>query len=154
MRVIIFAAHNHKFLSLRRLRRKLGKWLRTSIRSRRVELSVALVDDKTIRELNREYRGVDEVTDVLSFSQLTSHDLDLLEKYTGVPEELLGDIVIDIDQARRQTDGLSLQEEVEALAAHGLLHLLGHDDETEEDAMKMAQAERRLLGGRVCGVKD
>ena len=115
---------------------------------------MALVDDETIRELNREYRGVDEVTDVLSFSQLTSHELDLLEKSTGLAEEQLGDIVIDIEQARRQAGSLSFQEEVEALAAHGLLHLLGHDEETEEGAMKMAEAERRLLGGTVYGVKD
>jgi probable rRNA maturation factor len=113
-----------------------------------VELSVALVDDAEIRELNSVYRGVDEVTDVLSFPQLEGAELESLVSGQGGGDEQLGDIVIDVEQAARQAreSGTDLQSEVEALSAHGLLHLLGFDDETDEGASKMEAAERRLLG--------
>jgi probable rRNA maturation factor len=128
--------------------------LRGSVRSNRVELSVALVDDETIRALNGEYRGIDEVTDVLSFPQVVGTELRDLMRGRGGADEQLGDIVIDVEQASRQAgeNGNDLQSEIEALAAHGLLHLLGYDDETEEGAAEMSSAESRLLGRSVYGV--
>lgn len=119
-----------------------------------MELSVALVDDETIRALNSEYRGIDEVTDVLSFPQVVGEQLQELILGREVTDEQLGDIVIDVEQAARQAgeNGNDLQSEVEALAAHGLLHLLGYDDETEDGAAEMSAAECRFLGRGAYGV--
>jgi probable rRNA maturation factor len=89
------------------------------------ELSVLLTDDRRMADLNRTYRGVDGPTDVLSFPQNdTSESVDL---------DLMGDIVISIPTAALQAreSGISLDVEVEHLALHGFLHLLGHDHETD-----------------------
>jgi probable rRNA maturation factor len=99
------------------------------------ELSLALVSDRRMRSLNREWRGKDRPTDVLSFPQHGAS---------------LGDVVISLDAARRQAreGGWSLSAELRRLLAHGLLHCLGHDHRTAQEARRMAAAERRLLGSR------
>jgi probable rRNA maturation factor len=99
------------------------------------ELSVALVGDAAIRRLNRQWRGKDRATDVLSFPQ---------EARSG----LVGDVVISLDTARRQAreGGWSIAAELRRLLAHGVLHCVGHDHERPEEARRMAAAERRLLG--------
>lgn len=97
------------------------------------EVSVVLCDDAFIQSLNAEYRGQDRPTDVLSFAQ---NDLDLL-----------GDIVISLPTAARQAQaaGWTLESEVALLGIHGLLHLLGYDDETEAGAREMqAKTEAAL----------
>ncbi|KAJ1486935.1 hypothetical protein T484DRAFT_1942443 [Baffinella frigidus] len=101
-----------------------------------VELSVVLASDAHIRALNREWRGKDAATDVLSFPQGDDAG------------GLLGDLVVSIETASRQADerGHSLQTELRVLMVHGLLHLLGYDHETaESDAEEMRDAETRLL---------
>jgi probable rRNA maturation factor len=99
------------------------------------ELSLALVSDRRMRALNREWRNMDRPTDVLSFPQHGAS---------------LGDVVISLDTARRQAraGGWSLSAELRRLLAHGLLHCLGHDHHTARDARRMAAAERRLLGSQ------
>ncbi len=89
------------------------------------ELSIALVDDTVIQRLNRDYRGQDRSTDVLSFS--------LREGEPVGQHYPLGDIVISLETARRQGDnfGNNLMEEICELLFHGFLHLLGHDHEGE-----------------------
>ncbi|MDW8067090.1 MAG: rRNA maturation RNase YbeY, partial [Aquificaceae bacterium] len=84
-----------------------------------VELSIYITDDDTIRELNRNYRGMDKATDVLSF---------ILNEKVG-EYRLLGEIVISADTANRQAQesGYSLEEEVKRLLVHGFVHLLGYD---------------------------
>jgi len=104
------------------------------------ELSVVLTDDATIQALNRDYRGVDSPTDVLSFSQREGEGAD--------PEDaVLGDVVISLDTAQRQADerGHALAMEVRILLVHGFLHLLGFDHESPEDREKMAAAESNAL---------
>lgn len=104
------------------------------------ELSVALTDDATIQALNRDYRGVDHPTDVLSFAQREGEGAD--------PEDaVLGDVVISLDTAQRQADerGHALSTEVRILLVHGFLHLLGFDHENPEDREKMAAAESTAL---------
>lgn len=98
-------------------------------------LSVLVVDDRTIRRLNREWRRKDRPTDVLSFEQ---------DRRSG----LLGDVVISLDTARRQAaeGSRALSDELTRLLAHGLLHLLGHDHLAPADARRMARAEVALLG--------
>src|SRR5699024_4127387 len=95
------------------------------------EVSISFVDNKRIRELNLEYRGVDAPTDVLSFPQYDEEDLILPE---GFPV-ILGDIIISLERALEQAEdfGHSLEREVVYLSIHGFFHLLGYDHETEEE---------------------
>jgi len=99
------------------------------------ELSLTLVSDRRMRTLNKEWRGNDRPTDVLSFPQHGAS---------------VGDVVISLDTARRQAreGGWSVAAELRRLLAHGLLHCLGHDHDDPRAARRMAAAERRLLGRR------
>lgn len=100
-------------------------------------ISVTIVNDDAIREINREHRGKDKPTDVLSFP---------LEPEPFSQERLLGDIVISIDTARRQAADYDapVQREVYRLLIHGLLHVLGHDHMEPEEQEEMEREERRL----------
>jgi probable rRNA maturation factor len=134
------------------------------------EVSILLTDDETIHELNRDYRGYDKPTDVLSFAQRESREpraaadrtpnteyLRLTtrskiqtpkSKRQNVPE-LLGDIVISVETAARQADthGMTLDEELALLVTHGILHLLGYDDVSQK-GMEEMEARERFLGVR------
>lgn len=104
-------------------------------------ISVSIVTDETIREINREHRGKDAPTDVLSFPLFDGeHDEPHIE------ERLLGDIVISVDTARRQADAYDapLQREIYRLLIHGLLHVMGHDHMEAEERSEMEAEERRL----------
>lgn len=124
------------------LRRQAGEFLAALGRSD-AELSVLVTGDAGIRRINRQFRGRDEATDVLSFPS------------GGGPTPpgsapFLGDLAISVDTARRRSreDGRSLSTELARYLAHGLLHLLGHDHETSaRAAARMAKAEAHLLGG-------
>jgi probable rRNA maturation factor len=109
------------------------------------ELSVVLADDPTVHELNRTYRNTDAPTDVLSFSQLDGEQFTRAEGST----QHLGDIVISVETAARQAAEYrqTLQQELEHLLVHGVLHLLGYDHETPEDAAAMRLQEDAVLGG-------
>jgi len=107
------------------------------------EVSVVLCDDAFIQSLNAQYRGKDAPTDVLSFAQ---------DDPEPVGEVLLGDIVIALPTASRQAQaaGWALEDEVALLGVHGLLHLLGYDDETEAGAWAMqARTEAALRAADV-----
>ncbi|MDG2305920.1 MAG: rRNA maturation RNase YbeY [Candidatus Binatia bacterium] len=102
------------------------------------ELSIALVDDDAMQELNATWRGKDRPTDVLAFAQREGDDL-------GDPD-LLGDVVISVPTAERQAAerGHSLEHELRELLVHGILHLLGYDHErspAEERRMFKRQGE-------------
>ena len=101
------------------------------------------MDDFAIRALNRKWRNVDTPTDVLSWPQN-----DHAPAPGACGEDVLGDVVISLDTARRQADarGWTLEGEIALLLVHGLLHLLGHEDETQEGAEQMRIIERRNLG--------
>lgn len=119
------------------------------VRDRAVEVSIALVDDSTMQGLNAQYRGKDRPTDVLSFAQAE-----------GMPMpgtlRLLGDVVISVDTARRQaeTEGRTLDAEVSQLAIHGVLHLLGYDDVTDEGYTEMVTRGRTVWERVVAGNAD
>ena len=105
------------------------------------EISILLADDKKVRELNRQYRGLDRSTDVLSFPQ---HEDDK----QGLNPHLLGDVVVSTVTARRQSTQhkLSLEEELVLLLTHGILHLLGYDHErSDEEARHMKEKTRELF---------
>ncbi len=113
------------------------------------ELTVLLCDDARIRKLNREYRGRDAATDVLSFPQLDG-DAGVVGAAGG--QELLGDVVISVDAVERQArdGGWSQAEEAARLLLHGLLHLLGYDHERSRGEALRMQAEERRLAAALC----
>lgn len=106
------------------------------------EVSLTFVDDPTIHAINQEYRNVDAQTDVLSFPMLNEDEWEELE-----PEDLLGDIIISIPTAIRQSEqyGHSIEREIGFLFIHGFLHLLGYDHETEEEEQEMFAIQERIL---------
>jgi len=108
-------------------------------------LSVTLVGDRKIQTLNREHRGKDKPTDVLSFP-LNPSDFGDPAGSPKMPERLLGDVVISVDTARRQAAGYDapLQNEIYRLLIHGILHVLGHDHEEPAERTAMEAEERRL----------
>lgn len=130
---------------VRRLRTELARMVRAAARTDRradYEVSVRLVDDPAIHALNRGYRAKDRPTDVLAFAQR--------EGAAGrLHPELLGDIVISVDTARRQARR-GLYRELVHLASHGLCHLLGYDhrDDAEEHDMNARAAALRAEAAR------
>lgn len=108
----------------------------------RAELSVTLVDPEEIRVLNRDYRGVDKVTDVLSFPQFEGAD-----EMPQQGELCLGDVVICREKAAGQAEefGHSFEREIIYLFTHSVLHLLGYDHMTDEDKRQMRQREEEVM---------
>ena len=106
------------------------------------EVSLSFVDNKEIHELNREYRGVDRVTDVLSFP-LLSDDFEDVE----LEEESLGDIVVSLERALEQSIEYnhSFEREVCFLISHSMFHLLGYDHDTDENTKEMREKEEHIL---------
>lgn len=100
-------------------------------RIKNFKISLAFVGDKTIKELNKKYRKIDKVTDVLSF------------KYG----KELGEIVICYPQARKQARQMkiSIKNELTLLLIHAILHLLGYSDDTEKDQKEMRKKEESIL---------
>ena len=131
--------------------RALAEWLAGVAPARaRGEMTVALVSDREICALNRRFRGIAKVTDVLSFPAGESEKgvgrvfLKYLGTGKSLPTPFLGDVVIAVGRAGRQARdaGHSLEHELRLLALHGLLHLLGYNHEHDEGTM--ARLERRL----------
>lgn len=114
------------------------------------EVSVVLADDEYIHQLNRQYRGKDTPTDVLSFAMndlcAGEHEPDITETPADI-EILLGDIIISLETTARQAEeyGHSLERELAYLTVHGMLHLLGYDHEEEEERREMRQEEEHVL---------
>lgn len=103
-----------------------------------VEVSVLLCDDARMRELNRDYRGEDKATDVLSFE---------MDAPATPGPRVLGDIVISLETAERRYRGepAAQRHEVRLLFCHGLLHLLGHDHQNEKQKQRMVMAQAKYL---------
>ncbi|MGB9867845.1 MAG: rRNA maturation RNase YbeY [Bacillota bacterium] len=112
-----------------------------------LEVSVLFTDEEEVRALNRDYRGADKPTDVLSFPLRESREEE--PKVAGEIEgpELLGDIVISVDTAVRQAKdfGETVEEELVRLLCHGMLHLLGFDHATPEQEAQMMEIQERIL---------
>lgn len=106
----------------------------------KVEIGITLTDNKTIQELNKQWRNKDKPTDVLSFP--------IDEKPPAYRYRILGDIVISLPFAKKQAEeiGFTYKEEVLRLLTHGILHLLGYDHETsEEDAKIMFNLQDKIF---------
>ena len=118
----------------------------------RVNVSVNFVDENEIQRLNKQFRNIDRVTDVLSFPNLNKTYDQRLSEFDAErnPDDnllFLGDIVICKKVAKRQAKeyGHSLKREICFLAVHGLLHLLGYDHIKEEDEKLMKEATEKAL---------
>lgn len=103
--------------------------------------SIIIVDEDTIHLLNKEYRGIDRVTDVISFA------LEDDKTFNVSDVRVLGDIYICLSKAREQSKeyGHSFLRELSFLSIHGLLHLLGYDHMTEEDEKIMFSLQDEIL---------
>ena len=127
----------------RTLLEKIKKTIRTAVEAEypnhTFELNIFFCDDETIRSYNREYRGVDRATDVLSFPMFDF----------GTPElpALLGDIVLSVPRAQAQAEEYehSFEREMCFLAAHAALHLIGYDHENEDERAQMETRQREVL---------
>lgn len=112
-----------------------------------VEISLSFVSLEEIHQLNREYRGVDRPTDVLSFPMYD--DLGELKEMCsqGMKELPLGDVVICMDKIRQQAEEFGHSEERETvyLFTHSVLHLLGYDHMTDEDKKEMRAREEEIM---------
>ena len=119
---------------------KRARAILSAIGQSRAELSIALVDDPSIAELNGEWRDKPRPTDVLSFSLVEGDFAD----HRG---SMLGDVVISVETAAAQASERhrGLDETVTRLLVHGVLHLIGHDHEDDDEARVMAAEERRVL---------
>ena len=104
------------------------------------ELSILLCDDETIHPLNRDYRGKDKPTDVLSFAQREG-------EFAFIDDNLLGDVIISMDTTIRQATERqhSVETELRVLLVHGILHLLGYDHIEDDEAEVMEAKEREIL---------
>lgn len=127
--------------TVRKLLRALEEW--------DAELSLLLVDDAEMRRLNKKHRMTDKPTDVLSFPFRACHperSERMRAKSKDRHRQMLGDIVISVETARRQAKAYDapLYRELERLLIHGLLHLLGHDHHETGERRRMEAEERRL----------
>ena len=120
------------------------------------QVNVLLTDNETIREFNRDNRGIDRETDVLSFPNLTfekegvfkiakEEEADCFDPDSR--ELILGDIIISVDKVKEQAEsyGHSLKREFAFLVAHSMLHLCGYDHREEEEAKVMEGKQEEIL---------
>ena len=103
-----------------------------------VEVSVSFVGDEEIRDLNRDYRGVDKSTDVLSFP---------MDDEFIIVSRILGDVIINTRRVMEQAKGLghSNERELSYLTVHSILHLLGYDHMEDEDKREMREREKLAM---------
>lgn len=118
------------------------------------EVDLTFVDDEAIHELNRDYRGIDRPTDVLSFAMNESLDEEMdivyeLEEGEELDEltDVLGDIIISVERAKAQSEeyGHSLERELGFLFVHGFLHLLGYDHQDTASEKVMMDKQEAVL---------
>lgn len=129
--------------NLRNLTRRILERLLSDQDFAHPQISVLFLDDAGIRKLNKQYRGYDAPTDVLSFSMLD------VSGSKPSPEEItpLGDIVISLETAAAQARkmGHSLEKEIVLLLVHGFLHLLNYDDEKPGERKKMFSLQEKWM---------
>jgi probable rRNA maturation factor len=168
---VLVATRGRKAPTLARHLSRTAKRLLDTLHLHSAELSLLLVSDPVMHELNRLWRGKDRPTDVLAFPQQDDHEGAVRDgeaprratigertrrppvtrraaRTVTLPEHLLGDVVISVDTARKQAAerGHSVGTESERLLVHGVLHLLGYDHErSAAEARRMQRKERALL---------
>lgn len=113
------------------------------------ECSISFVSNEEISVINKEYRGKDKPTDVISFAleEMTEDEIEVIA--SGDMPRMLGDIIISVEKAKEQAEeyGHTFSRELGFLALHGFLHLLGYDHMTEQDEKAMFGRQDELLKG-------
>ena len=111
------------------------------------EISISFVDDEYIKQLNKQYLGKDQATNVLSFSLQEG-------EYGDINPQILGDIIVSVETAQRDAlyGKLNIAREIDFLLIHGILHLLGynHENTTKKESNKMQQKEKELFNKINC----
>ena len=111
-------------------------------------INITLTNNEEIHKINKQYRGVDRPTDVLSFPMYERDEIpNLRKKQENSVEEILGDIIISIPKVREQAEeyGHSFERELAYLTTHGMLHLLGYDHMVDEEKEQMRKQEEKIL---------
>ena len=115
-----------------------------------IELSITFVENQKIQEINRDYRSIDQITDVISFAIEDNDDEEFWSFFEAedlsIPR-LLGDIFISIDRTKEQAKeyGHSFKRELGFLVVHGFLHLNGYDHQTEKEEKEMFALQEKIL---------
>lgn len=122
----------------------------------RCELSIALVDDAEMQQLNREYRGIDRTTDVLSFAQQETIEPQLVQPHfddDAMFPLLLGDVIISVETTEKQAKEheTTFEHEFYFLLIHGILHLLGYDHQKAAESRAMKRLEQEVFAALVRG---
>jgi len=131
------------------LQRIMGKTLMAENVPPNIEISLLITGQERIQELNREYRGLDKPTDVLSFAMSEQKEEEEPVAFIGPPDGLihLGEVIISYPQAviQARERGHSIQKELAILIVHGVLHILGYDHEKPEMEPAMISREKAIL---------
>ena len=111
-------------------------------------ITITLTTPENIRKINKKYRNIDKETDVLSFPMFERDELqDKIKNNSFTHEDVLGDIVISIEQVKKQAVeyGHSFERELSYMMVHGFYHLMGYDHMTEDEKKEMRAKEDRVL---------
>ena len=142
MEIIIYNRTNLSIDAYKRLFKEIGEvTTKTFSLPNDMSVSVTFVRSRTMHQMNLEYRGIDKPTDVLSFAMQEG------KSYAKEEEKDLGDIIINMDYAKRQAKEYDhyLKREVGFLFTHGLLHCLGYDHQTKKQEKEMIQKQKEIL---------
>lgn len=114
------------------------------LENKNLYVNVVLTNAKNIKNINKEHRGIDKETDVLSFPMFEKEEIANLE---NANEDILGDMVISIERVEEQAKeyGHSFERELAYMVVHSFYHLLGYDHMTEEDKKEMRKKEENVL---------
>lgn len=139
MRILATNKQTVTDIDIPRIKHTSDKILRT-LENEDSEISLTFVDDAGITEINTQYLGRDYPTNVIAFSMNEG-------EFGNVNPNILGDIIISTETALRnaETEGLSLEDELDYLIIHGVLHLLGYDHELPGEAKEMREKEREIF---------
>ena len=115
------------------------------LENKNLYVNVVLTNAKNIKSINKEHRGIDKETDVLSFPMFEKNEIANLDNPN---EDILGDMVISIERVEEQAKeyGHSFERELAYMVVHSFYHLLGYDHMTEEDKKEMREKEENVLG--------
>ena len=111
-------------------------------------ISIILTNPENIQRINKKYRNIDKATDVLSFPMFEKSELiEKIKNKNFTHEDILGDIVISIEQVKKQAEeyGHAFERELAYMAVHGFYHLMGYDHILDEDKQKMREKEEKVL---------
>lgn len=118
-----------------------------NLADKNMEMDIILTTPDEIRKINNEYRKIDKETDVLSFPMFEKDELEKISQKGNSIPEVLGDIVISIEQVKRQAAeyGHSFERELAYMVVHGFYHCMGYDHMKEDDKKQMREKEEAAL---------